>query len=79
VVVLVADDGPGIPADDLERIFEPFERSDAPEHAGAGLGLSIARGFAAANGGRLWAESEPAAGARLLLSLPRAAVAEARR
>jgi two-component system sensor histidine kinase KdpD len=79
VVVRVADDGPGIPADDLERIFEPFERSDAPEHAGAGLGLSIARGFAAANGGRLWAESEPAAGARLLLSLPRAAVAEARR
>jgi two-component system sensor histidine kinase KdpD len=77
VVLRIVDVGPGIPAGDLERVFEPFERAGDPERGGAGLGLSIARGFAEANGGRLWAESERRRGAALVLALPRAALSEA--
>ena len=51
----IVDQGPGLAEDELERVFEPFYRRD--ERSGAGLGLAIARGFAAANGGRVWAES----------------------
>ncbi len=69
VIVRVVDHGPGIPAADLERIFEPFSTGSA-NGSGAGLGLAIARGFAEANGGRLWAESQPAQGASFALALP---------
>jgi two-component system sensor histidine kinase KdpD len=67
-IVRVVDQGPGIPDAELERVFEPFYRGDRP--SGAGLGLAIARGFAAANGGRLWAESRPGQGATFALALP---------
>jgi two-component system sensor histidine kinase KdpD len=69
VIVRVVDHGPGIAADELERIFEPFSTGSA-NGSGAGLGLAIARGFAEANGGRLWAESQPAQGASFALALP---------
>jgi two-component system sensor histidine kinase KdpD len=66
----VTDQGPGIPADVLERIFEPFYREDAAGGGGSGLGLAIARGFVEANGGRLWAESLPGQGASFVIELP---------
>jgi signal transduction histidine kinase len=74
-LVEVGDDGPGIAAADLERIFEPFYRvhpeADAPE--GSGLGLAIARSLAERNGGRLTAASQPGSGATFRLFLPRIA------
>jgi two-component system sensor histidine kinase KdpD len=72
--VRVVDQGLGIADGDLERVFEPFYRRGADRRAGAGLGLAIARGFAEANGGRVWAESRPGQGATFALALPIAAV-----
>ncbi len=69
-IVRVVDQGPGLPESDLERVFEPFYRRASEGRGGAGLGLAIARGFAAANGGRVWAESRPDQGATFALALP---------
>ncbi len=66
-IIRVVDRGPGIPADKLEEIFEPFSGDSG---SGAGLGLAIARGFAEANGGRVWAESQPGQGASFAFALP---------
>ncbi|MEA2723835.1 MAG: hypothetical protein QOH59_1606 [Gemmatimonadales bacterium] len=68
----VADQGPGIPNDKLEKIFEPFTQLANPmtrDQGGAGLGLTISRGIVNALGGRIWVESEPGAGARFLVQL----------
>ena len=70
VTLRVSDHGPGIPKEDLERIFEPFHRSREREAAGSGLGLAIARGFVEANGGRLRAESLPGQGTTFIFQLP---------
>jgi len=72
-VVEVIDDGPGIDAADLERIYEPFYRvhSEAGTPDGSGLGLAIARSLAERNGGRLTAMSRPGSGATFRLTLPR--------
>ena len=68
--VEVADDGPGIPAADAERVFERLVRLDASRTGGgSGLGLSIARGIAEAHGGSLGLVSSER-GARFRLSLP---------
>jgi two-component system sensor histidine kinase KdpD len=69
-IVRVVDQGPGLPESELERVFEPFYRRPSERAGGAGLGLAIARGFAAANGGRVWAESRPDQGATFALALP---------
>jgi two-component system sensor histidine kinase KdpD len=75
VLVGVIDHGPGIAADELHRVFEPFYRGSGSENGrGAGLGLAIARGFAEANGGRLWAESRQGQGTAFILALPRVRV-----
>ncbi len=74
-VVRVIDHGPGVPDEERERIFEPFQRGSRGANApGAGLGLAIARGFAEANGGRLTVESRSGQGATFVLSLPAARV-----
>src|SRR5881296_4192617 len=75
-VTEVSDQGPGIPADKLQAIFEPFRQLDSSttrEHGGAGLGLAISEGIVEALGGRLWAESELGAGSRFFVRLPLAA------
>jgi two-component system sensor histidine kinase KdpD len=73
VLVRVIDRGPGLTESELRRIFEPFEHGGRqPAGRGAGLGLAIARGFAQANGGMLWAESTPGQGAVFVLSVPTA-------
>jgi two-component system, OmpR family, sensor histidine kinase KdpD len=68
--VRIVDRGPGVAPDELERIFEPFQRGSRGAARGAGLGLAIARGFAEANGGRIWAESRQGQGATFVLALP---------
>jgi two-component system sensor histidine kinase KdpD len=73
-LVRIVDRGPGVPTRELERIFEPFYRGGRTDTAGACLGLAIARGFAEANGGRLWAESLTGQGAAFVLALPAARV-----
>jgi two-component system sensor histidine kinase KdpD len=69
-IVRVVDQGPGLAEEELDRVFEPFYRRAGDTRSGAGLGLAIARGFAAANGGRVWAESRPEQGATFALALP---------
>ncbi len=67
----VADDGPGIPAEDLERVFDRFQRVDrARTGGGAGLGLAIARWLVTKHGGRVLARNNEAGGASLLVDLP---------
>ncbi len=69
-VVIVADLGKGIAADDQARIFDKFERVDRSEPGGSGLGLYIARRLARAMGGDLTVESTPGQGARFTFTLP---------
>ncbi len=80
IEVIVDDDGPGVPPDNIERIFERFY-TDRVEQTGfgqnSGLGLSISRQIVDAHGGQLWAENRPAdghagriAGARFVMTLP---------
>jgi signal transduction histidine kinase len=72
-VVRVDDDGPGIPVDKLEEVFEPFVRLDpsrSTETGGVGLGLAIARGIARAHGGEVSLLNRPEGGLRACLRLP---------
>lgn len=74
VFVRIRDRGPGIAEGDRERIFDAFERGSESAH-GSGLGLAIARGFAEANGGRVWVDPamRPRGGSIFVLELPAAA------
>ncbi|HWB69320.1 MAG TPA: ATP-binding protein [Solirubrobacterales bacterium] len=71
IVVRVVDQGPGIPAPERKRIFEPFQRGrgDAGP-TGSGLGLAIAKGFIEANGGEIEVESMPGQGTSFVVSFP---------
>jgi two-component system sensor histidine kinase KdpD len=64
----VEDTGSGVPAAEREAVFEPFRRGNGSAHGGAGLGLAIARGFAEANGARVWVEGN--GGGHFVLALP---------
>jgi len=72
LAIRVDDDGPGIPAQDRERVFDRFHRSDAArdrDSGGSGLGLAIARSLVELHGGRIWAEGSPLGGARVAFEL----------
>jgi two-component system sensor histidine kinase KdpD len=71
VRVRVSDQGPGIPLDEREKVFEAFFRGqEAPERAGSGLGLAIARAIVVAHGGRIWVEETAGGGAAMVFELP---------
>jgi signal transduction histidine kinase len=74
IEIRVEDDGPGIPAERLEEVLEPFRRLDSSrsrESGGAGLGLAIAQAVAQAHGGRLELSNRPERGLRASLLLPK--------
>ena len=71
--VEVRDSGPGVPAPEIEKVFEKYHRG-TPQAVrggkGSGLGLAICRGIVEAHGGRIWCESAPHEGARFIFQLP---------
>lgn len=70
IVILIDDEGPGVPAERREAIFDPFnKRSD--DGPGVGIGLSLVRRFAELHGGRAWVESREAGGASFRVWIPR--------
>lgn len=71
-LIRVVDEGPGVALDSLDAVFEPFRTSANGGHQGTGLGLAIARGFAEANGGRVWIEPPGTRkGTTFVLALPK--------
>jgi len=73
LLIEVCDTGSGIPREQRERIFEPFERIEregGEEYKGLGLGLAIARGYVLAHGGSIWVEEAPGGGARFCILIP---------
>lgn len=72
LIVSVADEGPGIPADEIEAIFDKFVQSSNTRTGagGTGLGLPICREIMAAHDGTIWAENNPGRGAVFFFSLP---------
>ena len=72
---MVTNEGPGIPAEEMPRLFSRFGRTDgahARRTPGIGLGLYIARGLVEAHGGRIWAESVPGESTSFHFTLPMA-------
>jgi signal transduction histidine kinase len=72
VEVAVSDTGCGISREDLEKVFEKFERIDNGRETirGTGLGLSIAKHVVAAHGGKIWVQSEVGNGSIFFFTLP---------
>ena len=74
VCISVTDEGPGIPAEDQQRIFERFYRVAGAAASGTGLGLAIAHALIELHGGRMWVESTPGAGSTFFITLPKRTV-----
>jgi two-component system phosphate regulon sensor histidine kinase PhoR len=73
IEIFVQDDGPGIPPESLDRVFERFYRVDkarSRDQGGTGLGLSIVKHIVQSHGGKVWAKSEPGRGATFFFTLP---------
>jgi len=74
--VSVADTGPGIAAEDLKRVFEEFQQTEAglEQGEGTGLGLALSKRLVELHGGRIWVESEVGKGSTFVFTLPAKAV-----
>jgi signal transduction histidine kinase len=70
VLFSVTDTGPGIPEEDVPRLFDRFWQATRSDRRGVGLGLPIAKGIVEAHGGRMWIESTPGKGSTFFLTLP---------
>ncbi|HLB17895.1 MAG TPA: HAMP domain-containing sensor histidine kinase [Gaiellaceae bacterium] len=72
IQLAVADTGPGIAPDDLDRIFQEFQQTEvgAKQHEGTGLGLALSKRLVELHGGRIWVESEVGVGSRFVFTLP---------
>ena len=72
MLVSVTDTGPGIAADDQERIFEEFQQTDVGvrQREGTGLGLALSKRLVELHRGRIWVESQPGHGSRFVFTLP---------
>ncbi|HXG41015.1 MAG TPA: HAMP domain-containing sensor histidine kinase, partial [Candidatus Limnocylindrales bacterium] len=72
VRVYVTDDGPGVPIEDWETVFQPYVRVDRARSRGSGIGLFAARRLMEAMGGRVWIEANGYGGSRFVVALPAA-------
>jgi len=70
VIISVRDNGRGITAEHLPRVFDRYWQSSRTDRQGAGLGLAIAKGIVEAHGGRIWIESAPGKGTTASFTLP---------
>ena len=68
--VYITDDGPGVPIDDWEAVFQPYVRVDRARSRGSGIGLFAARRLMEGMGGRVWIEKNGYGGSRFLVALP---------
>ena len=69
IIIMVSDNGPGIPPEQLPYVFERFYQASGLR-AGFGLGLAIAREIVSAHGGKIEADSSPGEGTRFIVTLP---------
>jgi signal transduction histidine kinase len=74
VEMSVQDSGPGIPPQDLTRMFDRFWQADGQSRGGVGLGLAICKGIVDAHGGRIWATSEVGRGTTFYVEIPHASI-----
>jgi signal transduction histidine kinase len=72
LTIEVCDRGPGIPSEDAERIWEPYERLERDASSavgGSGIGLAVVRDLAVLHGGKTWVQENPGGGARFVVEL----------
>lgn len=70
LLLTIADNGPGFPQKDIDKVFDKFYRLEGVKTGGTGLGLSIARGFVEAHGGKITLENLPVCGAKFTIEIP---------